>query len=76
MKVLDHVSQPYLLFTYTISSLIMDNYITKFRKIRMFVCVSEGHKINYAVQRPQDGQCTYSLTLRRVRVNLVAVEKQ
>jgi len=32
MKVLDHVSEPHLLFTYTISSLIIDNYITNFSK--------------------------------------------
>ena len=28
------------------------------------------------VGREQDGKCTYNLTLRRVRVTIVAVEKQ
>jgi hypothetical protein len=31
---------------------------------------------DYALERPQDRQCTYNVTLRRVRVTIVAVEKQ
>jgi hypothetical protein len=42
--------------------------------------LSEGHKVifsNYAFyQKLQDGQCTYNVILRRVRVAIVAVEKQ
>jgi hypothetical protein len=43
---------------------------TKTSEVRTFFGRTDGSHIQ------QDGQCTYNLTLRRVRVTIFAVEKQ